>query len=823
MGRNTRAGKFGSINTDKLKEDGYGFGVFAYYTGKLTYGQQQGKVYTGEGTSYASNEKEPDFMYNQKVYWDAANYPEASGYITSWTYSPLKYWPNEVQSGTSAGNGVDDQENDADNNNATTTYTKGGNLTFFAYAPYVELPLTSMTDGIIAINETTELSVTDKGNQKKGDPTITYVVSKEGKNIVDLLWGTYGTTSGNVKDVTTQNHNLGVSFKHDADDKTYQKSILPHWITAGPHTTPATTDYNGYKLNADLTKQKTNGTVGFAFKHALAKVGGSQVNPGTGTNPNNGLLIVLDLDDLKGAETGGDKEDATKVTVKSIKIQAKALYDADKDGTLGDGEYLKKQQGTLNLATGQWDVLHEASNLGGKDAAAKTDHNIYEESKSAADKAATLNEQIAEPTTAVSAWSNLDSKSGVLTTRQNVYKEETNPLVFIPQTYPELTVEVDYFVRTKDDNLYKGYSEVEQIITKKVTFEQPVELNKQYSLVMHLGLTSVKFTAVVSDWEIDGDTDGDGTIETGEEVKITDVYVPRNVSETKSLTWSASGSNTGDDAITVAGEETSYTIHLTGLTESTAYTTAVTAGDGTLSTGTGFSTGAGVTTQDIVLTMGANTTTTNKTHTFTVTNGSDTYTVNITQNAGKLLVKATTTSWDGTAIAADTDPVWTITDAAGNAVTDATFGATGGDITLNTSTGKVASAVAANTTTKNKVTKVTVTKGDATGTVNLIHKAGELAVGSASKASDIAKAGETITISDVKVGGTELAVGTYNIVITLEGGSSMTGTISSAGKLSIAIPENTTGAAKTYKITKIRIDDTEATLGTAIELSQLAS
>ncbi|MBQ9641569.1 MAG: hypothetical protein IJV06_08410, partial [Bacteroidaceae bacterium] len=33
----TRAGKAGSIDTDKLKEGDYGFGVFAYYTGTQTY------------------------------------------------------------------------------------------------------------------------------------------------------------------------------------------------------------------------------------------------------------------------------------------------------------------------------------------------------------------------------------------------------------------------------------------------------------------------------------------------------------------------------------------------------------------------------------------------------------------------------------------------------------------------------------------------------------------------------------------------------------------------------------------------------------------
>ena len=73
-----------------------------------------------------------------------------------------------------------------------------------------------------------------------------------------------------------------------------------------------------------MTKQTTTGTVGFAFKHALAKVGGSTTTvTGNPASTQNGLMVVLDLDDLKGAEVGGSKEDATKVTVKSVLIVAR--------------------------------------------------------------------------------------------------------------------------------------------------------------------------------------------------------------------------------------------------------------------------------------------------------------------------------------------------------------------------------------------------------------------------------------------------------------------------------------------------------------------
>ena len=107
---------------------------------------------------------------------------------------------------------------------------------------------------------------------------------------------------------------------------------------------------------------------------------------------------------------------------------------------------------------------------------------------------------------------------------------DANPLVFIPGTWPELTVTFEYCVRTKDPNLADSYSEVWQKITKKITFANPVELNKQYNLLIHLGLTSVKFTATVSNWDVETgtpniDTDGDGTAD----LQGKDVYVPINV------------------------------------------------------------------------------------------------------------------------------------------------------------------------------------------------------------------------------------------------------------------------------------------------------
>lgn len=81
LGRDAQT-KGSVFDTDDMKTQG--FGVFAYYTNEAKY----------------SAAATPNFMYNEKV-----TYAE-----NTWTYAPVKYWPNEA-----------------------TDY-----VSFFAYAPYAE-------------------------------------------------------------------------------------------------------------------------------------------------------------------------------------------------------------------------------------------------------------------------------------------------------------------------------------------------------------------------------------------------------------------------------------------------------------------------------------------------------------------------------------------------------------------------------------------------------------------------------------------------------------------------------------------------------------
>ena len=313
-------------------------------------------------------------------------------------------------------------------------------------------------------------------------------MAADGKQ-VDLLWGT--AAEGKIYETVTGT-NVTVKKVSDA-------ALAP--------------------TNLNLQKLKTGQKISFLFKHALAKFGGSTE---TAATPN-GLLVKLDID-KDGAITGGDKDVATKVTIKNIEIKNTAATtpeDLNGDGKKDDEDKIVAG-GTFDLATGLWkastsdyvDIDHTITSPGSaKGAGSETERS-----------SATIADALAEPKTVedgAAGWEALPA--GVITTAQNVYKEESNPLVFIPGTKPCFKITVEYVVRTKDAHLAKGYTEAVQKITHNVAFKDDVALNKKYNLLIHLGLTSVKFEATVSNWDSDGDGKKDG------EDKDIDVHVPINV------------------------------------------------------------------------------------------------------------------------------------------------------------------------------------------------------------------------------------------------------------------------------------------------------
>ena len=159
-------------------KDKSGFGVYCFYSDNTTY------------VTTPSNNFVPNFMWNQQVKGngDGAN-------PTAWSYSPVKYWPNEYVN-TVTDEGID-------------------RLTFFAYAPWVDATkdtgnVGSETEGITHISDYND----------DGDPTLTYVIPASSANHVDVLYADKTNLVNLVK--PAGNANVVFNFKHALTKVTFR-------------------------------------------------------------------------------------------------------------------------------------------------------------------------------------------------------------------------------------------------------------------------------------------------------------------------------------------------------------------------------------------------------------------------------------------------------------------------------------------------------------------------------------------------------------------------------------------------------------------------
>lgn len=162
----TRGGYEGELTTDALKDAANGFGVLAYYT--------DNQPYNPNAT--------PNFMYNQQV---TCVDPNAATAV--WTYSPLKYWPNEF--------GADATSEGLDQ------------LSFFAYAPYTAVNLVTgyaadAENGIIGMTRSAE----------SGNPKVRYLASFDPSKKVDLCWAE--PQKNKTKDQFNVTQTVGFNFNH---------------------------------------------------------------------------------------------------------------------------------------------------------------------------------------------------------------------------------------------------------------------------------------------------------------------------------------------------------------------------------------------------------------------------------------------------------------------------------------------------------------------------------------------------------------------------------------------------------------------------------
>jgi len=405
----TRAGGADIQTNSTLQESGKGFGVFAQHSDNAGYLAATG----------------PNFMYNEHITYSAS----------AWTYSPLKYWPNET---------AKDSQDTGGTGDGPAESTGTDKLSFFAYAPYVNPSTTAAeaakgrlagvtysADPTISDAKTSEVGIQAViANDGDADPWVRYAVATTPAQSVDLLWGVAPAGGLQYQSV------------NPTDNSTYNINIA-----------------EGKPLK-DLVKPAKDQKIKFLFKHALARIGMSVVAAVDQTTPGGSL---------NAAET--------KIYVESVDLDEVTTTNLYKNGSLN--------LNNTNAGEALW------TNTSG----AFTGLSV---------SGTTLNSDILYDTNAGTSWGS--AATGVTTTAKPVIASDKYFMVIPSHANTTLQVRITYHVVTKDDKLANKYSDVTNVITKKVTINKLTN-NKAYNLKLILGLTSVKLDAEVADWQVDGNTD----------------------------------------------------------------------------------------------------------------------------------------------------------------------------------------------------------------------------------------------------------------------------------------------------------------------------
>lgn len=460
----TRGGIAGTNDNNNIGTRG--FGVFAYYT-------------IGEGYDAKAT---PNFMYNQKVVCSDATVTTDS----KWTYEPVKYWPNEF--------GNDAQSDEVDQ------------LSFFAYAPWTDI---EPTTGNVRIDESKKpargANESDadyqkrvqawKDNQQKlniisvnkntasGDPLVKYVVDTDPATSVDLLWG---VAADNAGDKYQPIANAGQAPQVE-EGKPFINLIKPN--------------------------DPANDRLQFNLKHALAK-----------------LRVTIDYIDDAPTPTGPalgniDADKTTRIFVRSFKMSGFATKGAlnlnNSEGVRGEPSW-KDFDGVKDLSFDE--VTFQDGRKDGKEG--ETNGVQNNETPQGLNPNIVENYAQITPATATAlAQFGADKNSGVTKDPQLLFGgtetagTDGGYFYIIPRNDPsgKVDITIAYDVETIDealagklsDNETHGIS-IENIISKNDIFGgMDFRAGYQYEIKIHLGMTSVKIDATVTDWEPNGTTDVD--------------------------------------------------------------------------------------------------------------------------------------------------------------------------------------------------------------------------------------------------------------------------------------------------------------------------
>ena len=421
--------KQGEITADNNKLHETGFGVFATFTDAAAY---------DKGNPDAlDNGAKPNFMYNQEVSWSTVS--PSTG---TWTYTPVKYWPNDYSTGDVGG--------------GATGSKNGGKVSFFAYAPFMARP--------------------------------SNIDSKDNDGILNVSSNSTG-----------MNHML-ITYRAYASN---EKDILPVTSSEGIDLLWAIPVF-------DATKQDVNENVSFFFKHALSKlnikVQGVFDEVSTNSNDVNSQTRIL-IESVSVSNTVipckgyMNLEPAAKSsTSPKWRFERKPVSGVDKDS-----------KGNNITTSGAYDRTGDYDNY-------FTTTLSFSSSNINANLLYTSNP--ADKSTAAAAWDDFSVlPTGVTKTATNLLADDKF-YMFPPNTdYDKtlndnknvgpITVNVVYYVITYDPKLVlntpKYFSIVKNDITRTLDTAFTFDAGKEYTLLLKLGMTSVKCEATYTEWE-DGDT-----------------------------------------------------------------------------------------------------------------------------------------------------------------------------------------------------------------------------------------------------------------------------------------------------------------------------
>lgn len=430
----------GEIDINRLKT--MGFGVFAQHTSNTAW------------TSY--DQATPfNFMWNQQVTWDGTS---------AWTYSPVKYWPND---------------NDPADNAGATGSQDHSYLSFFAYAPYA--PVATPASGF---------DVKDVDENSDGKPDHDGIVA-----------------------VSLNNANANASYLYyrTSNETPFspETSVDLLWATA-----------------QDLYKMKSSGEgyvdgrVSLNFKHALTKldinVRAMVDNTANGSSP----AYSTDVDGNTRIYI-----DNVSITTPTYYPEGKLKITSDNDTPVWDysdistsktlfrfGSDIDLSLANVNnskdLDNVKYSLRYAAPNI-------PTNASIDDSDGDGIDD----NTGLTLVETARETF-NEEMEAGVIKTEQQLAANYST-FMFCPSTAESaISVTAVYHVVTFDPNLTlnnpKFYSNVTNNITATLGNTVKFEPNKQYKILLNLGITSVKFevsvldengewillSAVVKDWDL---------------------------------------------------------------------------------------------------------------------------------------------------------------------------------------------------------------------------------------------------------------------------------------------------------------------------------